>query len=290
MSDKFALKWNDFQSNWNQSLSDLRKDTDFADVTLISDDKMKFLAHKILLSSCSNTFKMILKENSNSKSLLYLGGVSSVNLGYLLEYIYHGEVNLYQGHLDSFLESARNLEIEGLIGQESTVQDQESLYENEEEQEEHIVFHTADEKHIVGMDDKNKLITRRQSARPTTCDVAKIDMTSFTSDEAEEKIKELYERVDGEWRCLTCDYTTTNGSGNVKRHVETHIIGLSYSCNLCHKEFRLKNSLNFHKYNVHTFFFQDKKFLKFSHQHLSQIIFRNTNSLLKHLARNHQGR
>ena len=102
MSEKFSLKWNDFQSNWNQSLSKLRNETEFADVTLISEDKVKFLAHKVLLSSCSNVFKMILKENINANPLLYLGGVSAVNLGFLLDYIYHGEVNLFQEQLDSF--------------------------------------------------------------------------------------------------------------------------------------------------------------------------------------------
>lgn len=248
MSEKFALTWKDFQSNWNQSLSQLRKDTDFADVTLISDDKMKFSAHRILLSSCSNTFKMILKENTSSKSLLYLGGVSSVNLGFLLDYIYHGEVNLYQEQLDSFLESAQKLEIEGLIGQENMAQDLETPDENEEEQEEQIVFPEA--KQIVGINDNNKVIQRRRYARPTTSDVAKTDVTSFNPKQIEEKIRELYDKRDGVWRCVACDYNTTN-NGNVRKHVETHIIGLSYSCNLCNKEFRLRNSLNLHRYSVH---------------------------------------
>ena len=47
MSEKFALKWIDYQSNWNKSLAHLRKNTDFADVTLISGDEVKFYAHKI---------------------------------------------------------------------------------------------------------------------------------------------------------------------------------------------------------------------------------------------------
>ena len=96
MSEKFSLKWNDYQSNWNKALNELRKDTDFADVTLISDDKVKFSAHKILLSSCSNLFKFILKGNVQANSLLYLSGVNSLNLGFILDYIYHGEVNIYQ--------------------------------------------------------------------------------------------------------------------------------------------------------------------------------------------------
>ena len=111
MNEKFSLKWNDYQSNWTQSLSELRNDKESADITLISDDKVKFSAHKVLLSSCSNMFKLILKENNDGNPLLYLGGISSVNLEYILDYIYHGEVNLFQEQLDSFLESAQNLEI-----------------------------------------------------------------------------------------------------------------------------------------------------------------------------------
>ena len=115
MSEKFSLKWNDYQSNWKQSLSELRTDSDLADVTLISEDKVKFSAHKVILSSCSDIFKFILKGNlNNSNPLLYLSGVSSVNLKFILDYIYHGEVNLFQEQLDSFLETAQKLEVEGL--------------------------------------------------------------------------------------------------------------------------------------------------------------------------------
>ena len=70
-SEKFSLKWNDYQSNWNQSLSRLRNDTEMSDVTLISDDKVKIFAHKILLSSCSEVFKYILKESTPYSPLLY---------------------------------------------------------------------------------------------------------------------------------------------------------------------------------------------------------------------------
>ena len=61
MLKKFSLKWNDSQANWTQALTELRNDNESADVTLISDDKVKFIAHKILLTSCSNLFKYILK-------------------------------------------------------------------------------------------------------------------------------------------------------------------------------------------------------------------------------------
>ena len=53
--------------------------------------------------------------NNNSNPLLYLSGVSSVNLKMILDYIYHGEVKLFQEQIDSFLESAQKLEVEGLL-------------------------------------------------------------------------------------------------------------------------------------------------------------------------------
>ena len=62
MSEKFSLRWNDYHSNWSKSLIELRKDTDLADVTLVTDDKVKISAHKILLSSCTNIFKFRLRK------------------------------------------------------------------------------------------------------------------------------------------------------------------------------------------------------------------------------------
>ena len=125
MSEKFSLKWNDYQSNWIKSLSELRNDKESADVTLISEDKVKFSAHKILLKSCSNVFKFILDGNSHANLNMFLGGVSSINLGFILDYIYYGEVNLFQEQLESFLESAQKLEIEGLLGNENNQNDDE---------------------------------------------------------------------------------------------------------------------------------------------------------------------
>ena len=54
MSEKFCLKWNDYQSNICYTYANLRSDDDFVDVTLVSDDQKIFKAHKLVLSSCSD--------------------------------------------------------------------------------------------------------------------------------------------------------------------------------------------------------------------------------------------
>ena len=50
-SDKFCLRWNDFETNISTAFRELRNDQDFFDVTLACDDD-QIQAHKIILSAC----------------------------------------------------------------------------------------------------------------------------------------------------------------------------------------------------------------------------------------------
>ena len=108
-----CLKWNDSQNTVLQSFGALRQEKDFFDVTLVSDDEVQIPAHKLVLASCSTFFKSILKTNVHSHPLLYLSGLNSTSLGYILDYMYYGEVKIVQGHLDSFLDLAQKLNIKG---------------------------------------------------------------------------------------------------------------------------------------------------------------------------------
>jgi len=116
MSEKFSLKWNDFQSNVSRTFSLLRSEEEFFDVSLVSDDQKMMSAHKLVLSASSPYFKHILTNNKHSHPLLCLDGVSSGELQFVLDYIYHGEVQIYQEQLDRFLEVAQRLKLEGLTG------------------------------------------------------------------------------------------------------------------------------------------------------------------------------
>ena len=254
MSEKFCLKWNDSQINWTKSLSDLRNDKESADVTLISDDKVKLSAHKILLSSCSNVFKFILKGSSHANPLLYLSGISSVNLGYLLDYIYFGEVNLFQDQLDSFLDSAQKLEIEGLLGSnlnhDLKVEKESHMFNQQnDEQNQYEPNYPNEDKTIVNVSE-NAPAKSRQYNKSFRGDVAKFDVSSLTPEEVDYKIKELYQKNEGVWNCLACDHSAADG-GNMRKHVEIHLDGLSFSCTRCNKEFRSRKMLHNHTMRIH---------------------------------------
>ena len=78
--EKFSLKWNDFQSSASQAFQLLRKEEDFFDVTLVSDDEVHLPAHKLVLSASSIFFKSMLMKNSHSHPMIYLSGINSTNL------------------------------------------------------------------------------------------------------------------------------------------------------------------------------------------------------------------
>jgi len=112
-SEKFCLRWNDFESNISFAFRELRNDKDFFDVTLACDDE-QIQAHKVILSACSPFFRNVLRRNPHQHPLLYLKGVKYTDLQSVLNFMYHGEVNVAQEELNSFLAVAEDLRVKGL--------------------------------------------------------------------------------------------------------------------------------------------------------------------------------
>jgi len=113
-SEKFCLKWNDFEQNISFAFKELKDDKDFFDVTLACEDEEQVSAHKVILSACSPFFKNILRRNQHQHPLLYLKGVKYSDLQSVLNFMYHGEVNVAQEELNNFLSIAEELKVKGL--------------------------------------------------------------------------------------------------------------------------------------------------------------------------------
>ena len=101
--EKLCLQWNDFQTNLTSAFRDLKEDKEFTDVTLACEDGQQIEAHKVVLASASPFFMEILKKIRNPHPLIYMRGLKSEELMAIIDFLYHGETNVPQENLDSFL-------------------------------------------------------------------------------------------------------------------------------------------------------------------------------------------
>eukprot|EP00091_Calanus_sinicus_P016977 TRINITY_DN36694_c0_g1_i1.p1 TRINITY_DN36694_c0_g1~~TRINITY_DN36694_c0_g1_i1.p1 ORF type:complete len:116 (-),score=23.89 TRINITY_DN36694_c0_g1_i1:69-416(-) len=113
VADKFNLSWDTFQENIGNSLRDLRIEQDFFDVTIASDDNQQIEAHKLILSASSSFFKTVLKNNPHQHPLIYLKGINMTNIKAMIDFMYHGQVEVGQDGLNEFLTAAEELKVRG---------------------------------------------------------------------------------------------------------------------------------------------------------------------------------
>ena len=113
--EKYNLTWQSFHSHIETFLKDLFSSTHFTDVTLVSEDMKRVKAHKNILSACSPVFKeLLLLDETNNQSIIFLKGVKYQELEAILQFIYLGQATLQEERMSQFLETASSLRIKGL--------------------------------------------------------------------------------------------------------------------------------------------------------------------------------
>ena len=221
-SEKISLKWND-----SKSFLQLRQQTGLFDVTLVSSNQRQVSAHKVVLSACSDFFKNIFHRNTHSHPLLYLDGVDHEEINLMLDYIYQGEVQIYQDYLDRFLNIANKFKLDaGLLASEES-----SMKYKTEEQ--------IDNDMIITQEQQNPPPIKVVRQRPL-----KVVYQSVS------QFEELVVKENNMYRCTVCQKTMSHKT-NMKNHLEVHLTGLSYECQLCEMTFRSNNLLSVHKTKYH---------------------------------------
>ena len=245
MAEKFSLKWNDYISNVTKKFSSLRNEDDFYDVTLVSSDKRQVSAHKVVLSSCSDYFKTVLKNNNKtSNTILCLENIYFEELNQMLDYVYNGEVSIDEDKLTRFLTIAQRFQLEGLL----SVSDGSEEYQREQEESTYVseVNQQQNETHFLS---KIEDVEDKLKSHVTKEKIIFSSEKFHNIEELNEKIKENILRLEGTKRCkckicnkLSRDFT------DAQKHVEIHFDGLSFPCQSCGKTFRSRNALRQHKY------------------------------------------
>ena len=231
---KLCLQWNDFQNIVQTTFSELRSDSDFTDVTLACEDQ-SIKAHKVILSACSPFFKRLLKNNPSPQPLIYMRGLKSSDLVAVVDFIYRGEVNIFQEQLEMFLTLAEELELKGL--------DKSS----KEETPEHPQKESFTQNHLISLENTEKYEAYKNGfERAIMAPMTKQKQTSLVDPQTMATIEAMIEKhIDG-FVCTECDYKS-NRISNVKEHAEKHIGGLEYTCNSCSKVFKTSQNIRDHK-------------------------------------------
>ena len=116
-SDKFCIKWNDFQDIVNNAFSTMRKDDSFCDVTLAFEDGHQVEAHKVVLAATSPFLANILNKNKHVHPLIYMRGMKSEDLRAIVDFLYYGGSKYFEEKIDTFLSIAEEFKLKGLAGE-----------------------------------------------------------------------------------------------------------------------------------------------------------------------------
>ena len=252
---KLCLQWNDFKENVSSAFGDLRQDQEFTDVTLACEDGQQVEAHKVVLVASSPFFLNILKRNKHPHPLIFMRGVMSENLLAMVDFFYHGEANIYQENLDSFLVLARELQLKGLQGNQ-TEEEAEIILQLTYKKSQTISpkYRSATNQFSVNKDAVNDAelvqVVSEKALLPTV--QATISCTDVESLDQQVKSMMAFSEKNGpkrQGRLRICKACGKEGSmSNIMHHIEAnHIAGISLSCDLCGQVLGTRDALRQHQ-------------------------------------------
>ena len=105
---------NRFHEHINSSIGDFYQGTNYSDVTLVSDEKTFFQAHRLVLSAYSSALKDDLLNHPNSKPIIYIKGVSHIELSAILQFMYYGKIEACHERTAELLKATKDLQIQKL--------------------------------------------------------------------------------------------------------------------------------------------------------------------------------
>ena len=276
-SEKFCLKWNDFKENVSNTFVTLRKENDFTDVTLACEEDKQVEAHKVVLAASSTFFQNVLKRNKHAHPLIYMKGMKYEDLLAIVDFMYHGETNIYQENLDSFLSIAEDLCLKGLVGETKEFQGENlpntspplkparmkyiskskhpspnEEFSDIDSQTQEVENYNKHQEPIAELDSQPQEpnVDRTFSISEDYNEVYKVEKIKQNED-LNETLNSMISRNGEAWTCNSCG-KVSNDKRNLKKHVANmHTEGLEFSCPRCEKIFRSRKGVYNHTASNH---------------------------------------
>ena len=263
------LNWNNFGENLSSLVKDFRNDQDFFDVTLLCEDGQLISANKFMLSCCSTFFKFVFKKAVQNNVVIYLKGVKGNQMNSILDFIYHGSTNVHENQLTTFLETANDLKIRGLV-ETSKLQRIEAAPDNEEQSTRRRSRSRS-----------GNSIKKESPSSPLNNDLGMTDDSSMDHVEIDES-EMVDDPIDPTYGQDTSSHQTPDKRMSLIHPGQTVAKTLSpymHKCTVCGKSFSYKHVLENH---IETHFNNAYPC------DVCQKIFKTRNSLKSHLSQKHR--
>lgn len=113
MNDMLCISWDSYLNNVSKGFSYLQQNAEFVDMTLAADGHL-VKVHQNIIALASPYLKAMLQSASCPHPVIFLNNVSNEILGYILQYIYTGEVKIPINIIDVFVNACKSLCIKGI--------------------------------------------------------------------------------------------------------------------------------------------------------------------------------
>ena len=247
--EKYTLLWHSYSDHLKEALNEMMLSSEFADVTLVTDDKQQIRAHRNILSACSPVFKSIFQiDSKNANPVIYLRGIQHSEMESIMQFIYLGEARFYEERMSEFLTVSKNLEIKELsTGIEMNDQNTEN---NENDVVDESVDIAGASPHAVNEDGGN--VEPQTQTEPITTNNAANRRVRGTEVVCKPGIwyhtKSKHEGV--KYACNQCDKQFAQ-QAHLTTHIQSKHEGVKYACNQCDQQYTLQRSLTKHIQSIH---------------------------------------
>ena len=89
--ESITLTWYTYADHFREMLKNISVSNESTDVTLVSEDKKHFKAHKIVLSASSPVLESIISDSTASSLNIFFQGIQSLVLESILQFVYLGD-------------------------------------------------------------------------------------------------------------------------------------------------------------------------------------------------------
>jgi len=204
---------------------------------------------QVVLAASSPWFSSILGQTpTSSLPLVYMRGVRGEEVEALLDYLYHGQVDIPQEGLESFLALATDLSIKGLT-EACNSPNQKPSPKTITKQAPKIKL-KENLMEVAEVEGKHDELDYKKDVVPNKMFEEKVIPEDYW--ELDQQISSMIEKEDAGWRCKICNKFEKNNSKNMVVHVEgNHIEGGAHPCTECGKVLRTRDSLRKHNSKVH---------------------------------------